>query len=339
MSDQFSDIVRSFEDPGQGGLFIQKRDPRISTLDVFAARKIETGLEALLVQVDPGQLSGIEEWPHSEGFHVVIRPAEGRPGTAALICLELSAPEFRDVFFSLAEDICKVIEAEANPGEAIRRMHRRLFRWQAFLKRHRPDGLSQEDRVGLFGELEIIRVLFLRILDPLQAVQGWRGCKKANQDFQFPGLALEVKTTRAVTPDRIHISNVQQLDEEGIDSMFLSLVCVDQNETTGTSLSAIVAAVRKLLPDPALSLFNEGLMEVGYLDVHQSLYERDLYQVKEIINMAVGEGFPRMRRNQVPDGVKGVKYQISFDACRSFLTEQAVVLAAVQNLKDRFENE
>jgi len=332
MTDQFKDIVESLEeleDPIQGGLFIQKRDPRIRVLDVFAARKIGTGLEALLVQIDPALLSGIEEWPQSEGFHVVIKPE----GTAALICLELLGPEFRDVFLTLAEDICKVIAPETDPGKAIREMHRLLFRWQEFLKRHRPDGLPQEQRAGLFGELEILRTLFLKILDPVQAVGGWRGCKKANQDFQFPKLALEVKTTRAVTPDRIHISNVQQLDDDGIDSMFLSLVWVDQNESNGTSLPAIVGEIRDLLPHPALSMFNEGLIEVGYLDAHESLYERDLYQVKEIMNFEVGDGFPRMRRHQVPDGVKDVKYQISIDACRPFLSDESVVLNAVQKLK------
>lgn len=335
MPEQFAEIVGSFEEAGQSGIFDQKRVPGIEIVDVFAARKIASGLEALLIQAEPSLLPGIEEWPQSEGFHIEIRPNVGRPGLAPLVCLELSAPEFREVFFSLAEDVCTVIRQQSDPREAIQAMNRRLVRWQQFLKKHRPDGLVQEERVGLFGELEILRVLFLKVLDPVQAVEGWRGCKKANQDFQYNGFALEAKTTRAATPDRIHISNVQQLDDEGIERMFLSVVWVDQNESAGVSLPSIVAEIRRSLPDPVLSLFNEGLMEVGYLDRHGPLYEKELYRTKEIMSYTVEDGFPRMTRDQVPDGVKDVKYQISIDACRPFLVEEEKLYSAVQELKEQ----
>ena len=339
MTDQFSDIVGSLQDRGQGGLFIQKRDPRVSVLNVFAARKIESGLEALLVQLDPHILSGLDEWPQSEGFHVNIRPVEGRFEEAALICLELSASRFRDVFFSLAEDIVKVVEPETDPHTAIRKIHRRLIRWQEFLMRNSPDGLSPEQRTGLFGELEVLRTLFLRNLDHVRSVQGWRGCKKASQDFQYPGFAVEVKTTRAMTPDLIYISNVQQLDEEGIDDMFLSLVWVNQNESAGTSLPAIVNEIRSALSDQACTLFNEGLMEVGYFDSHEILYDKELYQVRDIMIFSVEDDFPRMKHSMIPDGVKGVKYQISIDACKPFRKDHKSFLSRLKNLRGKLDNE
>lgn len=339
MPETFTEIVDSLEDGGLSGLFVQKRDNRVQVLDVFAARKIESGLEALLIQVDLNLLPRIEEWPMSEGFQIEIRRMTGRNDTSSLLCLELCSSEFREVFLALAEDICGVIRQQTDPSQAIRAMLRQLFRWQEFLRKHRHDGLSDEERAGLFGELEVLQELFLKTMEPKQAVEGWRGCRKANQDFQYPGLALEVKTTRAATPDRIHVSNVQQLDEEGIDNMFLSLVCVDQNESAGTSLPEIVADLRGGLPEAALMLFNEGLMEVGYLDSHKQLYERARYQVKEIMTFVVIEGFPRMRRNQVPAGVKGVKYQISIDACRRYLVDHEALLVTLSNLRGKPANE
>lgn len=333
MSESFGEIINSFEDTGQKGLFDQRKDSRIGALDVFAARKIGSGLEALLVQAEPTWLPCIEDWPRSEGFHVEIRPSEGKSGTA-LVCLELSAPEFREVFLSLGEDICRVLQQESEPEEAICAMHRRLFRWQEFLRKHRPDGLTEEARAGLFGELEVLRSLFLDILEDSKAVAGWRGCKGAHQDFQYPDFALEVKTTRAVTPDRIHISNVRQLDDEGISMMYLYLILVDQNESTGVSLPGIVEDVRSRLNGYALDLFNEGLIEVGYLDTHAELYAATLYRVKEVRALSVTGEFPRLRREAVPEGVKGVKYQIDVDACKPYLIEHNEVVTAVQNLKD-----
>lgn len=332
MSESFAEIVGSFEKTGRTGIFVQRRDARIVVLDVFAARKIESGLEALLVQVRPKFLPPIEAWPRSEGFHVEIRPSQGRPG-AVLVCLELTALEFRDVFLSLAEDICSVLQLESQPDEAIRAMLQRLFRWQAFLRKHRPDGLSEEARVGLFGELEVLRSLFLGVLEDSKALAGWRGCRGANQDFQYPGFALEVKTTRAGIPDRLHISNVRQLDEEGIDTIFLYLVMVEQNEAAGVSLPGIVATIRDRLHGHALDLFNEGLVEVGYLDIHEALYAAALYRVKEFRAFSVTSEFPRLRRELIPEGVKGVEYQIGIDACKPYLVAEEAVLYAVHNLK------
>ena len=126
-----------------------------------------------------------------------------------------------------------------------------------------------------------------------------------------PSLALEVKTTRATTPDKVHISNVQQLDEEGMDKMFLTVVWVHQNDTAGETLPEMVDCLMEFLPEPAIAMFSEGLMEVGYLEAHEELYAKDRYQLREFMHYQVQDGFPRMTRDQVPDGVKGVKYQIS----------------------------
>lgn len=333
MADTFPEIVASFEDAGQEGIFIQRRDSRIGALDVFAAKKIDSGLEALLVQAQPDLLPGIDEWPRSEGFHVEIRRPQSE-SEAVLVCLELTAREFRDVFLSLAEDICSVLQRESKPGEAIRAMLRRLFRWQEFLKKHRPDGLSEEARIGLFGELEVLRFLFLNALDNSKAIAGWRGCRGANQDFQYPSLALEVKTTRTITPERIHISNVRQLDEEGINWMFLYLVLLEENESAGVSLPDKVAEVRCQLDGHALDLFNEGLIEVGYLDTQKLLYAAPLYKVREVWPFSVEGEFPRLRRGDIPAGVKDVEYQIGFDACRPYLIDHSAVVAAVNKLND-----
>lgn len=338
ISESFAEIVGSLEETGRTGVFVQRRDSRIAVLDVFAARKIDSGLETLLVQVQPTLLPPIDKWPQSEGFYIEIRPSQQRSETV-LVCLELTAVKFREVFLSLAEDICGVLQRESEPGEAIRAMLQRLSHWQAFLRTHGPDGLSERARVGLFGELEVLRSFFLGALENSKAVAGWRGCRGANQDFQYPSFALEVKTTRAATPDRLYISNIQQLDEEGIDTMFLCLVMVEQNESAGVSLPEIVAGIRNRLYGHALDLFNEGLVTVGYLDTHEELYSATLYMVKEFRAFSITGEFPRLRREVIPNGVKGVEYQIGIDACMPHLVEHEVVSAAVCKLTNDSEHE
>ena len=90
MSNPFSVIIESLDHHGSSGKYVRKRDPRISVLDIYAAKEINSGLEALLVETNPSLLKGIVEWPQSEGFSVEIEHIEGaKPGTATRICLTI----------------------------------------------------------------------------------------------------------------------------------------------------------------------------------------------------------------------------------------------------------
>jgi hypothetical protein len=330
MAGIFKPVVEKIDLSESTGSFARLRIADINVLDIFAAKKVATGLEALLVEVDSEVLSEIDDWPQSEGFQMDVDPVEGGPQPRSRLSLQLSEGRFRDVFLALCEDVCSVMAEASESHEGIRVLYRRLSRWQAFLKRNRPEGLSSEAQAGLFGELLVFRDLFLCHLGPLAATRAWRGYTKANQDFQFTGIALEVKTTRATIPDRIHISNIQQLDDEDMEQMFLTVVSVHENETVGETLPEIIESLRRSLTDPERGLFDEGLIEVGYLDEQKHLYERTRYQRKDVFHFEVRDGFPRLARSQLPTGVQSVKYQISIAACRPFETEEKSVLSAVQ---------
>jgi len=339
MSDNFSNIVDSLVESGTESLYIQKRIPGITIVDAYAAKKVESGLAALLLLVDGEFLKHIEQWPECDGFTVMIRSASSEGNGSVLLSLDLKSDRYREIFLTLAEDLCSVLQRESIVADALIAFHRRLYRWQHFLKKHRPEGLSSEMRAGLFAELTLLNDLFFHYLMPLSAVEGWRGCKKANQDFQYPGFALEAKSSRSANPDFINISNIRQLDEDGIDEMYLVILLLNENESNGESLPRLIEKIREVLPDPAVDLFNEGLMEVGYLDLHEGLYKNELYQVKNNFGYRVLDGFPRVKHSELPDGVGHVKYKINLAACRDYLVTKDEIEAAVKSLGKQLQDE
>ena len=334
MTDFYTSIVDSITTSGQPGTHTQLRISKVTAVDTFAARRIRDNLEALLLELNPSSLSGIIEWPISSGFQVDIGPASPGSRTRTRLYLQLTEERYRDVFRVLCEDVCSVLDTASGEQDAVRACHSRLMRWQAFLRKHRPDGLTSEEQVGLFGELLVLRDLFLPRLDHVVTIRAWRGCKKAHQDFQFPGKALEVKTTRAAIPDRISITNVQQLDEDGLAPLVLTVVHVHVNETSGETLPEMVKSIKSELPDDALELFDEGLIEVGYLDTHENRYENSRYQVNGVLHHEVKDGFPRVLREQLTDGVKKVRYEIAIDAARPFRIDEGRVHAIFKAVKD-----
>jgi len=339
MNDLYTPVVDSLTTDRVTGTHVKKRIGEVSAVDTYAAKRIADDLEALIIDVGTRALEGIEDWPRSRGFEVLTEPiVSGATGRTRLY-LQLVEGRYRQVFRALCGDVCKVMAGTSDESGAVRTFHRRLVRWQSFLQKHGPEGLSENERCGLFGELLVFRDLLLPRIAAGLVVRAWRGCKRAHQDFQFPDRALEVKTTRATIPDRISVSNVQQLDGEGMEHMFLTLVHVNQNETTGETLNQIVDSVRAALPDDARDLLEEGLEEVGYSDAHRDIYSTTRYQHLDLQHFEVRDDFPRLIRGQVPDGVKNVRYELSIDACRPFLTAEAEVLGTlVEGLDDDSDN-
>lgn len=329
----FSDITESLEISASEGAFVQKRDSRVTVVDAFAAIAPGSGLEALLLGIPVSLVGNVDEWPISEGFRIDIQPLSGGDPTKVLVCLQLSQPVYRNVFLALAEDLCGVLAVAADSSEATRDFRRRLASWQEFLKKHRPDGLSEDEQVGLFCELHFFNELLAAEMGAIAAVSGWRGYLAANQDFQFPGVAVEIKCTRAASPTSVHITNVRQLDDEAVGALYLGVISIDRNMSAGQSLPDLVAALRAKLDGEALGIFNEGLRQVGYLDVHKSLYERHLHQVLDQWYHEVRDTFPRITRKEIPEGVSAVTYKLILAKCAPYRIDRKMVVARVLKSK------
>jgi len=327
VSDPYTPVVDSLTTDGVTGTHVQKRIGEISALDAYAAKRVADELEALIFEVATAAIERINEWPRSRGFEVLLERGEEE----TRVHLQLVEERYREVFRALCGDVCKVMIGASDEADAVRVFHQRLLRWQSFLQKHGPEGLSEHARCGLFGELLVLRDLLLPCMGAGVVLHAWRGCKKAHQDFQFPDRALEVKTTRASIPDRISISNVQQLDGEGMEHMFLTVVHVNENETVGETLLDVIDGLRDVLPDDNRDLLDAGLNEVGFSDAHRALYARSRFQLIDLLHFEVRAGFPRLARHQIPDGVKSVRYEITIDACRPFRTDQAAVLELLQD--------
>ncbi len=320
MGQSFSSTVGDLElddSPNHSDGYVVLRIGAIRFVDGFAAKRIEDGLEALLLKCDVTVLRGIE-WPKSEGFEVFSRAVDSRKKNETGIYLQLTDERYRELFLKLGDDICDVLIGSTGDKDSIAVLVARLFRWRKFLNLYKTKGLADNQRVGLFGELLVLRDFFMTYHDASEAVSAWRGCKKAEQDFQFPQNAMEVKATRATIPEKVSISNIQQLDNKNMNHLILTVVHLIESPVSGETLPELISSIRGMLPERIHGKFDEGLFEVGYLDSQAELYANSNYQVQSINYHKVKDGFPRLQISELPDGVKGVSYEISLDAARPF---------------------
>ena len=65
------------------------------------------------------------------------------------------------------------------------------------------------------------------------------GSEGSHQDFHFPKLSAEVKSTVAVTTDRISISSLRQLENIGSGDLYLIQVILDLHENGDNTFAFI----------------------------------------------------------------------------------------------------
>lgn len=319
----------SVDGEGADGL-VRLRHPAVRECAAYAARRITDGLESVVIEVRTDALPPASSLPQSAGMHMEVTPlTPGRSGRSRII-LTLTDARYRDVFKTLAEDVVAgLVNADDEPA-CVRHFFGRVNKWQAFLRQHGPDGLTAERRVGLYGELRFLRDVLLKRIDADTAVKAWKGCSKASHDFQLARGSVEIKTTRAVTPIEIHVSNVKQLDDAGLPSLFVYLFSVDENDGGGESLPELIRSVRNLLSGISAERFEEGLSEQGYLDVHQERYITPRYTSRTTRWFHVREGFPRLLPADLPEGIGEVSYSVSIAACAPFACgEEEAVLTII----------
>ena len=298
------------------GLVARRAEPS-SPANLFLGVERPSGRRVFFVQVSPDAIAGMPALQSSRGLETFGRVLRGESDACVSTGIALRDDRYRDVFVALVEDLVRVLAPLDSDDGVLRMLHTRLARWHRFFETEQS-GIGQEAQQGLYGELHFLREHLLATTGP-DAVSAWVGPTSAPQDFVFPGLAVEVKTTLPGKIEAFSVASEHQLDDTGLGTLYVHHVALSHT-TDGESLPEIVACVRGLVePDSSQAeTLDELLLEAGYLDSQASSYAKTRYTVRYCETFCVGEGFPRLTAGAVPSGVSAVQYLVSVPACRRF---------------------
>lgn len=286
-----------------------------SRLDVFTEVRFPSLDWALLVQGD-------EQLEDRDLLLATGLTCRVRNGAVEVVA---SPATDRLLFCTLLSDL--VGHLDKPTGAPAAQLVRRLTAWRLMLGRGLLAGLTPEARVGLYGELLVLREVMLPTLGSA-AVRAWVGPAKAPQDFLHGTTAVEVKTVSRRDPDRCRISNERQLDSTGLKNLFLAHQVIG-TAAEGVSLPELVDGMRSHPAiQPELSWFENCLLEAGWWDAHRDQYANDRYALVRRQFFAVSDSFPRMTPPDLPPGVSGVSYLVDLATCRPHRVDETVVRAA-----------
>jgi len=246
--------------------------------------------------------------------------------------LTLHADDLKSVFRALADDIVAAVALAKDDETGVAAFARRLERWKRLLQSDSTTGLSVLERRGLFGELRVMDEMLEAGALAEHVASSWTGPYGKHQDFQSAKGAIEVKATVTKQPQTLVITSERELDDTGVDVLFLTHVSLDERRGgSGLSLNDIVADVRLGIGDNPLAcmIFDDALLHRGFLPDQTGLYEEPHYSIREEHSYRIAAGFPRIVESALLPGVGDVNYRIQVSALSEFAVDHAAALRLI----------
>ena len=237
-------------------------------------------------------------------------------GEKRLVCtlLDLSK-DLASKFVVVAKYIA--VETEKYHGiELFSNVLKTILGWSDFL---RPKGgiLTRAELIGFWGECYVVNQMM-----PTHTIENimrfWVGPEGAKKDITLNSMALEIKTTATSGAREISISSLDQLDQTTNSLYILHLQLTPSQENVGCTLQELCIDLRKKssVDFSTLALFMRKTSEMIDRASLEQLSEPFLLANYSLYDVC--EGFPKITREIVHEGVIDARYRISISSIQPF---------------------
>ena len=252
--------------------------------------------------------AGSEKVPPDQRKHVLtLKQASYSFGSAAASYLDIVCddsdlyPEFDDVVL----DVLEVIEGSSNPAVAAATT---IGRWRRLLQAGVRRSLSEQQRIGLFAELSVLKQLVS--VQPDLSPSVWTGPDRRPHDVELEAACIEVKGLGKMSGS-ITIHGLNQLDVHDGRPLRLVLVTVVADDA-GRTTHELVEELKGSFVDG--SGFLSQLAKSGWT-ADDPMSATLAYALESIAIVEVDEATPRLTRaslvSELPDGIDDVRYSVS----------------------------
>lgn len=237
------------------------------------------------------------------------------------ITMILENKEFEATFKETVNSlVSKIYDKKSNGNECVLNFFNNLNEIKNFFDDETyPKRLSEDEQVGLFGELVILNDFILQKRGIKEGLECWTGPSKKH-DFTLPESLLEVKTTSSPKQCIINASSMNQLSPEQTKPLYLIFQRLNKKQSGKTLPEYINEISENISADSndLLRVFSIKLLQSKYFE-SQSKYYFEKYDKGEQLFFNIKQGFPHVKISY-SDAISNIKfaYKIDLDKCLDF---------------------
>ena len=308
------------EPPGLANSVAARRVDADLPWDFFWARGADGGV--LLTLHHATESAPATRLPRLRDIAVTLGPPN--ESNTQILAFKLLDQSQQDIFRTLCRDIVSGAAKAASEAEAVSVSLMRTWRWHHLLRGGRGPLLSPEEQKGLLGELFVLERLLLPCINAFSAARAWRGPLGSPKDFEVARVAIESKARRGGATPFISITSESQLDESGVDLLFLHVVELDEapeDASCAVTVNEVAERIRTYfysLDPSACGEYELRLSAAGYRP--EDDYSEYHWLEGQSRIYLVSDSFPRIASDEIRSGVSHVRYSVSLDACEPFAT-------------------
>ena len=176
--------------------------------------------------------------------------------------------------------------------------------------------LSEQEVMGLLGELHFLKNRMIPLHGFTEALRGWSGPEPTHKDFSYENEWFEIKTINSFK-STVSISSLEQLDSEYDGKLIVISLEKMSPSFNGVRLNNVVKELMDSMSfESDKDVFLAKLKQAGYS--YNEVYDNYVYNFIKEETYCVCDDFPRIRKSELPTGVSKVKYEIELSQIEKF---------------------
>lgn len=198
-----------------------------------------------------------------------------------------------------------------------------FYQWVLFFTTDSKDRLPKDLIKGIWGELLVLKELIegSDSFDINDVLFGWTGPYDQGHDFIYDDINIEVKT-KGIKKTTVRLSSEYQLEVELGKKLILSVISIEENILSGTSLKCLVQDIKKLVFNRLgdFSIVLKALLQKGI--TLQNIQEYDNYRFKPLFRHdydCLADNFPKLISAFLPACISNVKYDLNLTKLSEYL--------------------
>ena len=296
---------------------IARKLPSDGVIDIYLATDFKKDLRLIYILLENEHGISSSNLPIFNGLNITIETQKVGMSKGDFLILCQTIPQTENIFESIIADICDKVLVISNPQNLSDILCKILSEWKIFFDKNEDKILSEAFQKGLFGELTFIKNHLLTLYPAQQVFNFWTGPDAANHDFQLPNnIAIEIKTTSSKQHKKFVVNSEKQLDDTGLNSLFICLFSINLSINTPNTLPFLIREIKQMIENDTMALmtFELKLAKCGYNALHYQKYFLGFTQVDIDIFQVQGD-FPRLIQGMLPQGIGDISYSVAVSSC------------------------